>query len=67
MATSPSDPHWAEIPPEVPPNEVIAIAVALAATMSELRADGAAPAAPDAGHGHSPWRWEGWDQEQTLG
>ncbi len=48
METSPSEP--------VPP-EVIAIAVALAVTMSEPGADEAlAPAG-----GHSAWRWDGWD------
>ena len=49
MATSPSDPQ------PVPP-EVVAIAVALAATMFEPGADDVAPP-PDVG----AWRWEGWE------
>jgi len=52
MATSPSDPHQPDIPPEV-----IAIAVALAATMFEPAPDEAS--APSLVN--SSWRWEGWD------
>jgi hypothetical protein len=50
MATSPSD--TGAVPPEV-----IAIAVALAATMLEPGADQAPPPQPD----HARWRWEAWD------
>jgi hypothetical protein len=50
MATSPSEER-------VPP-EVVAIAVALAATLFEPAADDQAPAGPDM----APWRWQGWEQ-----
>jgi hypothetical protein len=43
------------VPADVPP-EVIAIAVALAATLFEPGAD-EAPPPPDV----SRWRWQGWD------
>ncbi|MEA2901804.1 MAG: hypothetical protein QOH36_1691 [Actinomycetota bacterium] len=52
MATSPSEPS-----DPVPP-EVIAIAVALAATMFEPVADETAGARPP---DVAPWRWDAWD------
>jgi len=58
MATSPSEPSAPGAgDPRVPP-EMIAIAVALAAVMSEAQlADGSLAATPDV----SRWRWEGWN------
>ncbi len=52
MATSPSDP--AAVPPEV-----IAIAIALAATMLEP-GDDQAPPPPD----DRQWRWQAWDHAE---
>ncbi len=55
MATSPSEQPGTSRTDIVPP-EVIAIAVALAATLFEPGVD-EAPAPPDVGS----WRWEAWD------